>query len=158
AMSRVEGQRNMATRAASLSRIGRLLVNSAPTSDRALLERFARDGDQDAFATLVRRHTAMVHGVCRRGTAPVPDGEDACQAQFVILARKAKSGRWQESVANWLFATARRVAKDARRAAQRRARRERRAAVVDAVSPIDQISGRELLSAVDEELDRLAPI
>jgi RNA polymerase sigma factor (sigma-70 family) len=130
----------------------------AAAPDRMLLRRFADEGDQEAFAALVRRHTAMVLGVCRRALPSATDAEDACQATFVILAEKAKTGRWEESVANWLFTTARRVARDARRAAERRRKRERRAAVPEAVEPIDQISGRELLAALDEELDRLPPI
>jgi protocatechuate 3,4-dioxygenase beta subunit len=60
-------------------------------------------------------------------------------------------------VANWLYTTARRIASNARLAAQRRAKREGRAAVPEAVAPVDQMSGRELLAALDEELDKLPP-
>jgi RNA polymerase sigma factor (sigma-70 family) len=134
-----------------------VLAPRSPATDRELLRRFADGGDQDAFAALVRRHTALVLGVCRRALPTAQDAEDACQATFLILARKA-GGRWQESVANWLFATARRVAHDARRAAERRAKRERRAAVPDAVPHIDRVTGRELLAVLDEELGRLPPI
>jgi RNA polymerase sigma factor (sigma-70 family) len=145
----------MSHQSASLNRIRRaVLANATPVTDRQLLARFA-GGDQDAFATLVRRHSGMVLGVCRRALANPADAEDACQATFVILARKAK-GRWQESVANWLFATARRVASDSRRAQRRRGRRERQAAVAEAVTPLDQITGRELLAILDEELARLS--
>src|SRR5260221_10196716 len=107
----------MTKHAATLSRISRaVLATHSPVTDRHLLEQFAVNDDQHAFAVLVRRHTAMVHGVCRRATPTAQDAEDACQAAFLILARKAKSGRWQESVANWLFATARRGGRGARRA------------------------------------------
>src|SRR5205823_7024067 len=67
------------------------------------------------------------------------------------------AGRWQPSIANWLYSTARKVARNARVAAQRRAQREGRAAVPEAVLPVDRITGRELLAALDEELDRLPP-
>src|SRR5262245_1686584 len=98
-------------------------------TDCELLRRFASEGDQVAFATLVRRHSGMVLGVCRRVLPTLQDAEDACQATFLIVARKAGSVRWQPSVANWLYTTARKVARDARVAAQRRARREARSAV-----------------------------
>jgi RNA polymerase sigma factor (sigma-70 family) len=126
-------------------------------SDRDLLRRFADADDQAAFAALVRRHTEMVLGVCRRALANQQDAEDACQATFLVLAQKAKSKRWQPSVANWLFTTARKVARNARVIAQRRARREARAAHPEVVQPVDQLTGRELLTVLDEELDRLPP-
>src|SRR5262249_49158708 len=85
------------------------------------------------------------------------DAEDACQATFLVLAQKAKGNRWQPSVANWLFTTARKVAHNARVAARRRARREAQAAVPEAVQPVDRMTGAELLAARDEELDRLPP-
>ena len=87
-------------------------------SDRDLIRRFAGDGDQAAFAALVRRHGPMVFGVCRRALHNAQDAEDACQATFLVLAQKAKSNRWQPSIANWLYTTARKVAHNARLAAQ----------------------------------------
>src|SRR5262245_29536674 len=129
-----------------------------PTAtDRELLRRFAREGDQAAFEALVSRHTAMVLGVCRRVLPTVQDAEDACQATFLVLANKAKSGRWQESVANWLYTTARKLAHNARLAAERRAKRESKVAVPEAVEPVDRMTVRELLTVLDEELSKLAP-
>ncbi len=124
-------------------------------TDRELLRRFARDNDQTAFETLVNRHTAMVLGVCRRALSNVQDAEDACQATFLVLANRAKSVRWQESIANWLYTTARKVAHNARLAAERRTRREAGAAVPEAVEPVDRMTGRELLAALDAALDSL---
>ena len=127
-------------------------------SDADLLRRFSDDDDQAAFETLLRRHGGMVLGVCRRVLPNQQDAEDACQATFLILARKARGhDRWQASVANWLYATARKVSRNARLAAQRRARREARAAVSEVVQAVDGMSGRELLAALDEELGRLPP-
>ncbi len=127
-------------------------------SDADLLRRFSDDNDQAAFASLLRRHGGMVLGVCRRVLPNLHDAEDAFQATFLILARKARShNRWQASVANWLYATARKVSRNARVTAQRRARREARAAVAEVVQAVDGMSGRELLAALDEELDRLPP-
>src|SRR5262245_41405054 len=122
--------------------------------DRELLRRFA-DGDQAAFALVVARHTGMVFGVCRRMLRSTADAEDACQATFLVLAKKAKSGRWGASVASWLYGTARRVARNARVVAERRARHEANAAARP-VEPIAAMSGRELLAALDEELDRMS--
>jgi RNA polymerase sigma factor (sigma-70 family) len=139
----------------------RVLVTAADErsalTDRELLRRFAADNDQGAFAALVRRHTGLVLGVCRRSLPAAADAEDACQAVFVVLARKA-GGRWQPSVANWLYLTARKVSRDARRAAERRVRRERTAAVPEGVAPTDHMTGTELLAALDDELDRLSAV
>ncbi len=137
--------------AAVLGEAVRAAAGNAHASDRELLERFAA-GEQAAFAALFRRHAGMVLGVCRRALPRVQDAEDACQATFLVLSRKAGSGRWQRSVANWLYLTARRVASNARLAAERRARNERRAAVPEAVPPVDRMTGRELLSTLDKEL------
>src|SRR3984957_4532129 len=130
-------------------------VEESALGDRELLLRFAEQDDQSAFAVLVRRYTGMVLGVCRRSLANVQDAEDACQATFLVLARKARAGGWRQSVANWLYTTARRIASNARLAAQRRVRRENRAALREEVHPAEQMTGRELLAALEEELDRL---
>ena len=150
----------MATGAATLTRV--LLKATANgrsyATDQELLRRFADNGDQSAFEVLVRRHTALVLSVCRRSLANIQDAEDACQATFLILARKARGGRWQPSIVSWLFATARRVSRDLRRTAQRRTKREGKAAVPESVLPVDRMTGREMLAVIDEELDRLPSI
>jgi RNA polymerase sigma factor (sigma-70 family) len=150
----------MTMRGTTLSRVIQSAADRgrAAVTDRDLLRRFADDGDQEAFEALVRRHTGLVLSVCRRALSNAQDAEDACQATFLLLARKAGAGRWQPSIANWLFATARRVARDVRRAADRRAKREGEAAVPESVVPVDQMSGRELLAVIDEELGRLPAI
>jgi RNA polymerase sigma factor (sigma-70 family) len=129
----------------------------AALCDRELLRFFADTGDQAAFGTLFRRHLNMVLGVCRRVLPSEQDAEDACQATFLVLSRKAKTQRWQASVANWLYLTARRVAHNARVAAVRRSRREQSVAVSEAIQPVDRMTGRELLALLDEELDKLPP-
>jgi len=86
-----------------------------PSDDRQLLADFAR-GDQSAFAAIVERHGPLVWGVCRRATSSEPLAEDAFQAVFVVLARRAKGLHLRTSLANWLFGVACKVAN---RAAQR---------------------------------------
>src|SRR5262245_42522013 len=106
---------------ALVGRIRRLIGPSAdqPT-DRALLERFGQ-GDQSAFAQLVERHGPMVLESCRRQLTDPHAADDAFQAVFILLARKARSVRWHESIAGWLHQTAYRVACKARvRDARRR--------------------------------------
>jgi RNA polymerase sigma factor (sigma-70 family) len=147
----------MATRTAALVP----LLTKRPTSpadaatDRDLLRRFARCKDEAAFATLVHRHGAMVLGVCRRVLGNPADAEDACQATFLVLARKAGSARWQPSAASWLYATARQVALNARTARARRAKHEGRALAKPQIGPLAEISGEELLAILDEELGNL---
>jgi RNA polymerase sigma factor (sigma-70 family) len=132
-------------------------ANGKATSDRDLLRRFARDKDEAAFADLVKRHGAMVLAVCQRVLSNPADAEDACQATFLVLARKAASARWQASLAGWLYATARQVALNARTARSRRAKHEEQAAQRAAANPLAAITGEELLAVLDEELDRLPP-
>lgn len=129
--------------------------DQSTVTDRELLARFALDKDQAAFAALVHRHGGMVLGVCRRTLSGVQDAEDACQATFLVLARKAGSVSWNTSVANWLYVTARKVARNAHIADERRARREAGVAVREAVVPVDEMSARELLAVLDEELGKL---
>jgi RNA polymerase sigma factor (sigma-70 family) len=126
-------------------------------TDRDLLHRFSVHKDQKAFAILVRRHTEMVLGVCRRTLPTWQDAEDACQATFLVLAQKAQRKGWRPSIANWLYTTARKVAHNARVATERRVKRERRGAVPEAVQPVDLMTGRELLAVLDQELDKLPP-
>jgi RNA polymerase sigma factor (sigma-70 family) len=146
------------SRTATLSKVVRSIAETDRTveTDRELLRRFSRNNDQAAFEAVVIRHTGMVLGVCRRALPTVHDAEDACQATFLVLANKAKSVRWDDSVANWLYTTARRVAHNARVATERRMKRETRAAVPESTDPVDRMTGRELLSALDVALDALA--
>ncbi len=141
----------------TLARALQIARAHVPSSDRDLLTRYAESGDQTAFATVVSRHAATVLGVCRRVLHSQADAEDACQAVFLILARRVGTVRWQASAANWLYTTARKVALNASKAAARRARRELQAAVPEEFCDVDQMTGRELLAALDEELERLPP-
>src|SRR3954453_14670883 len=84
-------------------------------SDALLLGRFVDQWDQGAFRDLVGRHGPMVLGVCRRILRDPHAAEDAFQATFLLLVRKAGTVRKRESVGPWLYGVARRVAMEARR-------------------------------------------
>ncbi len=121
-----------------------------------LLDRFVARRDEPAFAALVARHGPMVLGVCRRLLADPDDAEDAFQATFLVLVRRAGSIRDGDGLAPWLFGVARRVATRARIDAARRRARECPVAVEPASPPAEPDDRRrELARALTEEIDRL---
>ncbi len=107
-----------------------------------------------AFAVLVARHGPMVLGVCRRALADPNDVEDAFQATFLVLVRRARSVRVGDSLGRWLYGVARRVAAKAQARSERaRVRSEPLGREpVASEPPADRI---ELLAALDEEVSRL---
>jgi RNA polymerase sigma factor (sigma-70 family) len=134
---------------------GLLAAQEAP-GDRRLLERFAAGREEAAFEALVRRHGAMVLGVCRRVLGPGPDADDAFQTAFLTLVTKGGTAGRTGSVAGWLYRVAYRAALKARASAAARRRREGRAGARPPADPLAEITGRELLAALDEELHKLA--
>ena len=129
--------------------------------DAELLGRFVAgrrdDAAEEAFAALVERHGPMVLGVCRRVLGDRHAAEDAFQAVFLVLARKAGAIAHREQLANWLHGVASRTALDARARADRRRGRERKASATAAVEvgPDDRPERLELRAVLDEELARL---
>src|SRR5690242_13726925 len=97
----------------------------AGLSDGQLLERYLARRDESAFAALVMRHGPMVLGVCHAVLRGAPEAEDAFQATFLILVRKAGTIRGRDAVGGWLHRVAHRVAVEAGRDRTRRHRRER---------------------------------
>src|SRR5262245_22455412 len=124
-------------------------------SDGELLRAFLDSGNEPAFEEIVRRHGAMVLGVCRRTLGSLPDAEDAFQATFLVLLRRAASVRQASSLASWLHGVARRVAADARRAATRRQHRERQALPGLPPDPATRAALREVCLVLEEEVSRL---
>src|SRR5262245_14047359 len=99
--------------------------DEAEWTDGELLECFVTNHDPTAFAALVQRHGPMVMGVCCRVLNNHHDAEDAFQAAFLVLVKKANSVNPQERVANWLYGVAYHTAQNARAKAARKNRRER---------------------------------
>jgi RNA polymerase sigma factor (sigma-70 family) len=128
---------------------------AAEAPDAELVWRFATQRDEAAFAALVTRHGPLVMRACRRVLPDASAADDAFQATFLVLARKAGAIRQQESLANWLYGVAIRVAMKARADAARRRARETQASLRVANEPMDEMSARELCAVLDEELLRL---
>src|SRR6185437_6178317 len=97
-------------------------MTDAPDTD--LLEQFARDNSEPAFAVLVERHIGLVHYVALRHTASPQHAQDITQAVFIILARKAAALNRKTILPGWLYHTARLTAANFHRAEASRIRRE----------------------------------
>jgi RNA polymerase sigma factor (sigma-70 family) len=146
---------------AVLQHLGRVLAHAPGdgVSDADLLERFVKAADQAAFELLVWRHERMVLGVCRRVLRNHHDAEDAFQATFLILARKASSIGNRQAVGGWLHRVAARVAHHARSRAPRRPHAATQDIDLEAI-PCPGEPGAELLAGdlgavLDEEVGRL---
>jgi RNA polymerase sigma factor (sigma-70 family) len=124
-------------------------------SDGQLLERFTARREEAAFAALLHRHGPMVLGLCRRVARHAQAAEDAFQATFLLLARKAGSIRKGESVGGWLYRVAFRLAVKARAQAARRREREHRVADMRKPELGFQAAWQDLQEVLDEELERL---
>jgi RNA polymerase sigma factor (sigma-70 family) len=133
------------------------LESAVALTDGALLARFVAAGEQAVFEELVRRHGSMVLRVCRRVLQHAQDAEDAFQATFIVLARKAKAIAKQESVASWLHGVAYRVALKARASASQRRAREKLGAVLlhNNLTAPTAFDRTELRTVLDEEIGRL---
>jgi RNA polymerase sigma factor (sigma-70 family) len=130
----------------------------ATATDRELLARFADARDELGFAELVGRYGRLVRKVCRNIIRDEHEAEEAWQATFLVLARRAKSLQHLEVLASWLHGVARRIALRARRdASRRRAReaRERPARSILTPEPVAEAAWRELQAILDDELQRL---
>jgi RNA polymerase sigma factor (sigma-70 family) len=134
-----------------------LLPDGAGLGDGELLGSFIERHDETALAALVRRHGPMVWGVCRRLLSH-HHAEDAFQATFLVLVRKAASIRSREMVGNWLYGVAHQTALLARRTAARRRAREVQVAEMPDVEAVQQDQWPELRPLLDEELSCLPEI
>ncbi len=124
-------------------------------TDAQLLQRFACRREESAFAALVRRHGALVWGVCRHLLHHHQDAEDAFQATFLVLARRAAAVRRSEAVGSFLHGVAYRIARKARQRDRTRQAHESRAAGRAEDRPPEDLAWRELQAVLDEEVRRL---
>jgi RNA polymerase sigma factor (sigma-70 family) len=124
-------------------------------SDAVLLQRFLNIHDQAAFAILVQRHGPMVLAVCQRHLADPHAAEDAFQATFLVLVRRAGAIRKPGSLASWLHGVARHVAARARARFSAAQQRERRFEAMPQNQPLDELTWHELRGVLDEEIGRL---
>ncbi len=128
--------------------------------DAALLNQFLLDRDPAAFEAVVTRHGPMVLRLCQRLLADAHDAEDAFQATFLVFLRKAASIRPASALAAWLHRVAYHVALGSR--AARRRRREGAAPDLPAPDPrpdpLSELTAREVLQILDEEVQRLPTV
>src|SRR5262249_9375339 len=122
-------------------------------TDGQLLNCFLTQRDEDAFEALMRRHGPMVLGICRRVLANPDDAEDAFQATFLVLVRKAACIKNRELLGNWLYGTAYRAALEAK-AVRRRSRERQVIPMPEPVAPTAELS-TDLQPLLDRELSRL---
>jgi RNA polymerase sigma factor (sigma-70 family) len=135
----------------------RKLVGSpaAEDSDGRLLDRFLAQRDEAAFAALLARHGPMVWSVCRRLLPQSHDAEDAFQATFLVLVRRARSLDRRGSLAGWLHAVAGRVALRARSSHARERPLTEEVPAMNPTDPTAAAARQELRTLIDEELRRL---
>jgi RNA polymerase sigma factor (sigma-70 family) len=129
--------------------------DGAGLTDGELLECFVSGRNGEAFEALVRRHGPMVWGVCRRVLRSRHDADDAFQATFLVLIRKAASVVPRDMVANWLYGVAHRTALKAKAVAARRKARERQVAEIPEPQAPQPDSWDDLQPLLDHELSRL---
>jgi RNA polymerase sigma factor (sigma-70 family) len=124
-------------------------------SEWELLERYLEGRDEVAFEGLVARHGPMVMGVCRRVLDNQTDIDDAFQATFLVLVRRARQLGPGDAIGPWLYGVAARVAMRARSEAARRRRFEPISGDVPDTHREDPVAERELALVIDQELGRL---
>jgi RNA polymerase sigma factor (sigma-70 family) len=129
-------------------------LRRAALSDGELLSGFIERRDESALAALVQRHGAMVWGVCRRLLSH-HDAEDAFQATFLVLVRKAGSIAPRAMVGNWLYGVAHQTALQARRTAARRRAREVQVTEMPDTEAEQQDQWADVQPLLDQELSRL---
>jgi RNA polymerase sigma factor (sigma-70 family) len=129
--------------------------NSDLVADSQLLGRFVSHQNEAAFTTLVERHGPMVMGICRRILCNCHDAEDAFQATFLVLVRRARDIREPDRLANWLYGVAYRTATKAKADAVRRQAREDQAVDQRANAREDQGLWYDLRPILDEEINLL---
>jgi RNA polymerase sigma factor (sigma-70 family) len=127
----------------------------ADATDGELLSSFVEHRDEAAFESLVGRHGPMVWSVCRRVLRNDHDAQDAFQATFLVLVRKAASIKPRGMIANWLYGVARRAAMKTGAMSMKRSAREKQLESVAIAKAPDKDLWSDLLAVLDQELYRL---
>src|SRR5262245_20090500 len=135
--------------------LDQLVPHCHAIEDAEALRRYRQQRDEEAFTQLVHRHGPLVSGVCRRLLGPRPEADDAVQATFWTLARKAGSIREAKTLPAWLHAVAHRTARKA--AARLTSPPENPPAATAPDDPLADASWREVRRLLDEEVHRLPP-
>ena len=138
-----------------LNHLHNTFCNGTAPTDTELLRSFLSEHDQSAFAALVQRHGPMVLGVCRRVLGNVHDAEEAFQATFLLLARKAASIVHRERVGTWLYTVAYRAALEARALRGKRQSQEIQVNTMPEPMILSEESHSDLHELLDEELHLL---
>jgi RNA polymerase sigma factor (sigma-70 family) len=142
------------SKAALMQFLDRWLGAHACDPDSRLLTRFLAQRDEEAFAALVHRHGPLVYGTCLRILGNRDDTDDAFQAVFFVLARRAQTLKLDRSIGPWLYGVALRVAKKLRGQIVRRRLREMSAARSEQVEPAEPV--HDFWAIIDEELARMS--
>jgi RNA polymerase sigma factor (sigma-70 family) len=145
---------NQLSRVLQTLRTGALPDDGTGLSDGQLLESYVRSREEAAFAALVHRHGPMVWGVCRRVLPSYQDAEDAFQATFLVLVRKASSIVPRDMIANWLYGVAHQTALKARATTAKRHGREKQVTAMPEPAQ-EQKRWDDLRSRLDQELSSL---
>jgi RNA polymerase sigma factor (sigma-70 family) len=128
----------------------RVVTQDVPPSDAELVGRYVADCDETAFAELVRRHGSAVFGVCRSVLGDGHDADDAFQATFLVLVRKAHCVTFRSDIAPWLFAVAMRASREVLRQRNRRRSRETSAEALEAPAPAPSDTVEDCRVLLDE--------
>jgi RNA polymerase sigma factor (sigma-70 family) len=132
---------------------GSIVLNEDAMTDRELIESFVSSGNEESFAELVKRHTSMVHATCCRVLRNAELAEDATQATFIVLARRARPLPPAASISGWLYVTALNSARELRRSLLRRQKHEHEAALMrsefNSETSVDDDVNRKLDAALN---------
>ncbi|HEV3385814.1 MAG TPA: sigma-70 family RNA polymerase sigma factor, partial [Gemmata sp.] len=144
----------------SIVTVSHLMPLLNPATDAELLRHFVDTRDETAFAEIVRRHGGLVRGVAQRLLVDTDMAHDVFQATFLLLAKKAKHGKWERTIGPWLYQVACRMAFKAR---ARRAKQPIRFVTgvessAPSFHPADSLVWAEVRNAIDDELSLLPAI
>ena len=129
--------------------------NAVVLTDEQLLQRFIDHRDEVAFAALMERHARMVYGVCRRVLLHRHDAEDAFQATWLVLARKATSIVPRQMVGNWLYGVAYQISRKSRAIVAKRGARESQVEEMPEPAAVPRTMDNDWQPVLDRELSRL---